>query len=383
MPRPQQTEPTLTINWVNRSASQQPRGILSYSIDSNYLVSTDEFEIEVFDSDPARLRWLQLEPVELLIHGDLVLVGRIERVDRGQNGSSVTLRGRDYFADLVQGEIDPTVKITEDQTFDDVIRYCARPYGITVTADNTGKGAGKLKPGERKPEPGQGVFDFLNRIAARLGCTLQPGTTRNVVNIDEPHYDQAPVASLFRSADPIVSISNNVEDASSTEDYTRLPTHGISSGKVAKTGESPSTASTNYNLQDVLGGVSDALLNGLSGKVDGNRRLPKGGAPDANQLYRLLYVKDDDARTAEQVERAIVRAVGERLKDTLEYRALLIDHRDEKSGKVWMPDQVLNVTDEPCDIDEPLWVASRRFSYSEGRGATTQLTMFRRGAFQV
>lgn len=383
MPRPPQTISPLTITWENRAENLRPRGILNYSIDSNYLVSTDEFEIVVYDSDPSRLRWLQLEPVQLSIYGEVVLVGRIERVERGREGSSVTLRGRDYFADIVQGEIDPTVKITEDQVFDDVIKYCGGPYGINSVVDFTGKGVKALKPGERKPDPGQGVYDFLNRIGARLGCTLQPTTNRGEIAIDAPDYTQTPATSLFRSTDPVVSRSNNIIEADSSEDYTRMPTHGVSSGKVAKTGESPTTVATSYNLQDVLGGISTELLNSLSGKVDGNRRLPKDGPPSSIALYRLLYVKDDDARSSEQIERAIVRAVSERLKDTLEYRCTLNDHRVPKTTSLWTPDTVVNVTDDPCDIEEPLWVSARRFNYAQGRGATTQLSMYRLGAFQV
>lgn len=382
MPRPPQTEPPLTISWANRAANARPRIIKSYSIDTDYLTSVDEFEVEFYDDDPARLRWLGLEPVELAIYGETVLVGRIEQVERGRSGKAVTVRGRDYFADLVQGEIDPTVNITESQTFDDVIKYCAGPCGINSVVDFTKAGVAKLQPKERKPDPGQGVYDFLNRIAARLGSTLQPTANRGEVAIDAPDYTQPPMASLLRSSDPIVSAANNVLEATSVEDYTRLPTHGVSSGKVAKAGESASPVSSKFNLQDVLGGISDALLNTLSGKVDGNRRKP-GAAGDPLQMYRLLYVKDDLARTAEQIERAIVRATAERLKDTLTYPPRVVDHKDPKSGKLWSVNSVLNVQDDVCDIEENMWVSGRRFDYSRNDGATTSLKLWRLGAFQV
>lgn len=382
MPQPQ-LEPTLTIAWPGRDDNQVPRGIVSYSIDSQYLVSTDEFEIVVIDDDPARVRWLQLEPVELSIHGEVVMVGRIERVERGGEGRAVTLRGRDYMANLVQGEIDPTVKIEESQSFEDVILYCAGPYGISSVVDFTGKGIAQLKPGERKPEPGQGVYDFLNRIAARLGCTIQPGTSADTLVLDAPQYDLPINGRLTRSSDPIVQRSNNIKSATSSEDYTRIPTHGAATGKVAKQGENAETVSFAYNLQDVLGGISDALLNGLAGKVDGNRRKPSAGAGDPSLLYRLLYVNDKDARTADQIERAITRAVGERLKDTLEYQATVVGHRDQQNGRIWTPNTVLDVVDDVCDVEERLWVAGRRFSYSQQGGAEAQLTMWRLGAFQV
>jgi prophage tail gpP-like protein len=383
MPRAPQTEPTLTINWANRAKSAQPRGIIGYSIDTSYLTSTDEFEIEVFDTDPARLRWLALEPVELLIHGEVALVGRIEQIERG--GGSVKLRGRDYFADIVQGELDPSVKITESQTFQETILYCAGPSGINSVVDFTGAGAASLQPKERKPDPGQGIFDFLNQIAARLGCTLQPTANRGEVALDAPDFAQSPSGTLLRSDDPIVQISNNVmEPTTSTEDYTRLPTHGLSSGKVAVAGENASSVQSSYNLQDVLGGISDAMLNNLSGKVDGNRRKPDAGAGDPLVLYRLLYVKDDKlSRTTEQIDHAIVRSVSERLKDTLVYSPTISGHRDETTKKVWSVNTVLDVQDSVCDIEERLWVCGRRFDYSRSSGSTTALKLWRLGAFQI
>lgn len=385
MPRPPQTEPTLTINWANRSKNTQPRRILSYSIDTDYLTSTDEFEFEVYDDDPARLRWLGLEPVELLIHEEVVLVGRVERIERGRSGSSVVLRGRDYFADLVQGELDPTVKIAESQTFQDVILFSAGPCGINSVVDFTQAGAATLQPKERKPDAGQGIYDFLNRIAARLGCTMQPTANRGEVALDKPDYAQSPAGSLLRSMDPVVQISNNViNPTTSSEDFTRLPTHGISSGKVSKAGENATTTAKAFNLQDVLGGISTELLNHLSGKVDGNRRKPDAGAGDPLVLYRLLYVKDDKhSRTPEQVTAAITRSVAERLKDTLVYSPTVVGHRDEKTGKIWSPNTVLDVQDSVCDIEERLWVSGRRFEYSPTGGATASMKLWRLGSFQI
>jgi prophage tail gpP-like protein len=379
-----QATPTLTIHWETREEARWPRAILSYSIDSQYLTSTDEFEVTLWDSDPARLRGLALEPVQLRIHGKTVLIGRVERVERGASGSAVVIRGRDYFAELVEGELDPGIKIPAEFDFNEVVPYCAGPYGISKVQSIGYLSLKGIPTGERKPEPGTGCYDFLNRMAARLGVTLQPSTVdRNTVIFSEPRYREKAIGSLLRSNDPVVQAANNVEQASSTEDYTRLPTLGLASGKVAKTGESPSTVSHTFDLAAVFGEIAPNIWQQLGDKTTSVRRTPKEGPKTDQKLYRLLYVKDDDARTDGQVARAISRASCERLKDTLEYRAQLTGHRDEKTCNVWAIDTILNVKDSVCDIEEPLWVAGVRFEYSGSQGATTTLTMWRLGSLQL
>lgn len=379
MPLP--TQSPLSIDWPLRAESLRPRGIIRYSIDAQYLVSTDEFSVTFWDSDPARLRALALEPVTLNIDGEPVLTGRIERVERGDDGRAVTVIGRDYFSELTEGHLDPSVKINADQTFADVILFCAGPYGISAVAGING--ADKLKPGERKPESGQGVYDFLNRIAARLGVTLQPSANdRTQVLLSQPDYERAPVLKIFRSTDPVASTANNVISARSAEDYTRIPTVGLSTGKVAEPGKSPSTASTEYDTAGALAGISDNVALALS-KVVAGRVKPADGHRVGPELYRLLFVKDDNARTAEQVEQAIVRAVSERAKDSLTYTASLRGHRISGDGPLYSVNTVAEVYDDPCELYANLWVSGVRYSYDRGQGSTTELTCWNLGAFYI
>jgi prophage tail gpP-like protein len=373
-----QLESPLTINWETRPEAAQPRAILAYSISSQYLVPTDEFQITFYDSDPVRLRGLALEPVQLELHGEVVLVGRIERVQRGTNGA-VSVSGRDYLSQLTESSLDPTVKITADQTLSDVILYCAGPAGIS-SVSGVG-GTGSLKPGERKPESGQSIFDFLNRIAARLGVTMQPSTSRDLVLLDKPLYQQPAAETLFRTHDPAAARSNNIVTASSTEDYTAFPTVGVSSGKVAKAGETPTTASTEYDIPLVYGDLSPRLAEAIDKTAKG-RRKPNDGPVVGSELYRLLFVKDEQSRTAEQVERAIVRAASERVKSALEYTVTMQGHRTE-TGAVRRIGTVNEVADDVCDIAEPLWVSGLRHSYERGRGSTTEMTHWILGALQL
>jgi prophage tail gpP-like protein len=75
--------------------------------------------------------------------------------------------------------------------------------------------------------------------------------------------------------------------------------------------------------------------------------------------------------------------VCERLKDSLVYRATVKGFSDYHTGAVYAVDALARVEDDVCDVHETLWVASRRFSYQEGAGTTTELECWRPGSFTI
>lgn len=389
-----QTECPLTIEWFNRPVAQQPRVIQSYELDSAYLTSTDAWSITLYDSDRTRLKNLQLEPLQLSIHGQPQLVGRIENIKRG-GGGEITVSGRDHISVLVEGNVDPVVKVTEDMTLKQVILLAAGPYGIiNVLGEgdfllrnlrsgaplSAGKDQGfpDLQPGKLKPEAGIGLYDWLNRLCARHGCTIQPGPDFGSVLLSAPNYAQSPIINLTRSVDPRSSVVNNIDRGQSNEDYSSFPTHGLAIGKIATVGESAKSAAIDF---DPLKGLSDSLKALLEGKILSERSLPTSPKSLGTKLYRFLYVKDDEARTSAQVDRAIKRAVAERLRETLDYSVTVRDHKDKESGHIFAVDTIATVNDEVCEISEPMWVASRKFTYQQGQGAVTELNLWRPGSF--
>jgi prophage tail gpP-like protein len=391
------TECPLTIEWDDLEEARRPRVVTAYSLDSAFLTSTDEWSVTVYDTDPERLRWLALAPLRLLIHGKHQLCGRVEHVARGRNGNEVTITGRDHLAALVETNIDPTVRVTEDMTLAAAILAAAGPCGITEVWDETGgqlsslksgappsngiaRGFPDLQPGNLKPEPGMGIYEWLNRIAARQGCTLQPGPTRESIYLSEPHYDQPPIATFRRSRDPAESRRNNVVEATSDENYSTFPTCGLATGKIAATGKKAEAAGKTYDVKKVIEEAAPALAAKIGARIISTRVLPTAAAPDPLLLYRFLYLKDEESRKPEQVERAITRAVSERLRETLTYRATVRGHIDPDSGYVFATDSIATVRDEVCDLDERLWIAERSFSYQRGQGARSTLTMWRPGS---
>jgi prophage tail gpP-like protein len=116
-----------------------------------------------------------------------------------------------------------------------------------------------------------------------------------------------------------------------------------------------------------------------------SERQQKGKVADQvaqGALYRLLVYRDENARTAEQIEAAARRCVAERLKDTLYYHATVKGHADPRTGAIWTVDTMVNVDDDVADVHEPLWIESRTLRFGSG-GAETDLVCWRPESFTL
>lgn len=379
-----------------------------YSLESDYTVSTDGWELEVYEEDAkriAKLRDIELQPVEILIDGAQQILGRVDVSDIGGDGSAVTLQGRDYLADIVECHVDPALKFKEQMTLGDALKLALSPCGISTVADpdeiaiqnvrsgrklkwKSGKTFKAIKLEDFKPEPNTGLFDICNRLVARHGATLQPSNKRDTIIVDAPDYKQSPVATLKRTKDQNLSGAVNIITASARRDYSHMPTAALFTSKNGRGGEGGAKLEVNLDfrkLADAFGGELKAKLPRIAAGTDKAARRKPGSATglESGQLYRFLYARDDESRNSEQLLAAAKRSVAQRLKDTLVYRCKLRGHRDEKSGAIWAVNTIVQVDDDICNVHEPLWIHSRRFSNSPTEGATTELVCWRPEAFQI
>jgi len=385
--------------------------IKSWSLDSDYMTSCDGFEFVVVDADPDNLRDLEGQPVTLTVSGAVQLVGRIDTTERGGDGLAVTCAGRDYLADLVECNIDPTFVIKEKQTLGDAILGACAPIGITKLAPHSdvqvmldirqgvpgktrlskgAKAANRSKQFETinlddlKPDMGQGIYEFLNPICQRHNCTIQPTHTRDTLLIAGPFYDQAAGFKIVRlRADE--GTTNNVMSATARRNYSAFPSMIIVQGQGApRSGEGTSSAQITidtWSEAQHFGGELARTLNSIT--WSGRRKPTDKSALPIDKIYRLNIFRDDKARNATEIENAGRRLFAEHLKNTLEYRVKLRGHIDPYTGALWSHDTIVTVDDDVCDIHEDLWVKGRRFSYDATDGPTTELTCLRPGSFEI
>jgi hypothetical protein len=431
-------EPQLTVRFeeLGRDVVLQK----GWSIDSSYLTPTDGFEFTLYDTDRAKLRGLELQPVDLRIDDHSQCLGRVDMTERGSDGTAITCKGRDYLSDLTECHVDPTLQIKKEMSLETAMLIGCGVVGIdTIVSDDeltmqqirTGRRIKKkTKQAKRhkkkledyKPNPGESLFAFYNRIVARLGGTIQPGDRRNVLRITAPRYDTDPVATITRLIDPAPAERNLVISATATRDFSSFPTFVLVAGKVVTVGttRAPSYAKLTVcrsgvgvfrspddkfevpyrvledeqvsiqkqldrkaSTTDLAKVLNKELAEILGRSVVPGRRLPSSSPAAPGPLYRLLYQKDAESGNQDQIDRLAVRCFAQKFRETLSYRVTLRGHVDPLTGTIWSVDTMVRVKDEVCEVDEPLWVMGRRFSFAPGSGAQTELELIRPGSFQI
>lgn len=398
----------LTVHFEESGRDESTR-ILGWSINAAYLTSTDGFEFDILpDTSIVDFRDLELQPVELLVQNGSgancsQLLGRIDRTSLGGQGSVVSCSGRDYLADLVECNVDPTFLVKEGMSVGDALTLVCQPCGIdTIVTDDdialenirTGHDPIKSRAKKKKNavplqdlqprQGGEGIYEFCNRIAARHGATIQPGNARNVLQLNPPDFKQDPQYAIRVSASGKGS-KNNVVTATAERDYSRFPTYVLAYGKQGgRSDEKAGALRKTFDVLTLAQQYSPEMSRILkSARIVGGRSIPGRGGQKAGPLYRLLVVTDRDARTDDQLMFAAQRALAERLKDTLSYRVTLRGHFDVDSGAIWTVNTMVRVTDEIRGIDEPLWIAERTLAYSTDNGATTELVCWRPDSFVI
>ena len=371
--------------------------VTKWSIDSEFLVSTDGFEFEFIGETPEARSGLPLAPVELRIDGQTMLHGRIDITVQGDKGPSiVTVRGRDYIADLVEGDIDPNVTVAAGATLEDAILQACAPYGITGVEGPEARQLARTKKQQKptkkprkrqlkddRPQAGQCVYDWSNRILARHSLTMQPASAPEKVVLQAPNYSQESCGRIIRKVSKSGEIPSNVVKGVATRDWSKMPTYALFAGRQGDPTEKSARTKNTWDIGTVASGYAGELYEIASQWMLYGRRSPKTrSAIVPRALYRLLYWRDELAKTQEQIDASALRAVAERLKDTLQYEVTLRGLVNPDTGYYWATDTIVDVDDDVADVHEKMWVAGRRFAF-DGQNLTTVLRCWRPGSFEI
>ncbi len=385
---------TVRFNLLQRTETR----FKSWSIDSAYLTSTDGFSFDLYTGGRDDIFGLELQPCELIVNGASQVLGRIDKTRVGHDGSVLSCEGRDYIADLVECNVDPNVKVAPKSQLDDALLGAMLPCAIDSVTDfenvlysevRTGK---KIKRSKRrrkkrplqdyKPKPGEGIYEFCNRLIARHGATIQPSSVRTEVVIDSPDYTQEPLYNLVRTDDPTNSVKNNIIQGVAERDYSKFPTYVLFVGNGGSPGKQSGGITKLFKMLELAEAFNSEMGAILRNAIAPDRnRAADPGAPGI--LYRLLYHRDKEARTEDDLLFAAKRAIAERLKDTLAYTCTVKGHTNALTGAVYSVNTMANVDDAMTNVHEPLWIAKRTLRYSESEGALTDLELWRPESFQI
>jgi prophage tail gpP-like protein len=195
-----------------------------------------------------------------------------------------------------------------------------------------------------KPHPGETVYAYLQRHAARFGLMIW-GTADGSVVLGRPHYDQAPLYEL-RMRQGADGVANNVEKFHQRTSSKNRPSEVHVYGK--------STNGDQY-----------------ASKV---HAIVKDDEIDTMGLWRPLTISDPNARNFEEAERRARREMSLRRQTGDVIHAIVRDHSSDQ-GVVYSTDTIASVVWDKRGIADDRYVVSRTFTRSRGQGTQTHLEL--------
>lgn len=371
--------------------------LISYRLDSDFTIPSDSWEFTVYDGEnPAGLRrkFYPWRTVSLNVDGRTQVLGRIFETSGG-GSSELTVRGRDYIADLADPNVNPKLKLKKEESIAAAMLRIFEPFGVnTITSDGfatarnilTGKtpasaapeDLGSVKIDEFKAQYGQGCFEMANAIAARHGYTIQPAGDRTKLALARPDYDQPVTYTLSRGSE------GNILSGSASRDWSRVPT------LVKVMGQGHHSSRGASRAEHRLPAIGDTAPNKLSESSEVQRMLRslhldffehKEGEGAKSGIYRPIFFEDKAAKNLAQVERAARRMLAERLRPTLQYQCTMRGHTDPRTGATYAVDTMAHVEDAIEDVSEPMWIQARTFRNDGTSGPLTDLTLIRPGTW--
>lgn len=390
----------------------------NYSTTSAFMTTCGEFSCEIFEPDFDKFRTLRDKiaiygrRVQILVNGVLQMYAIVERTNIGDDGTCLTVAGRDYISDVFVSDLDKRLSIGGGTSLDKAVLKIFLPFGISkidFTGNNTtrglltGLGKNQFKSlnssitdprksilPDTRSEPNAKVFEFANKISAKQGFTIQPTTSIDTVSLCEPEYESDPIYfGLYRYLDQ-QNPKNNIVSGSVSRDFSECPT------VITNYGTIPSSDGYDYEQANFERAVFSPVIDGVASPpalfpeiqnnieftrifaettVIGSRFIPGKSKADPNAIYRPSFFNDKKSTTATQLKNVMRRQLSGRFAKTLQCTYKVSGHT--QNGIIWTTDTIVPVVDEVGGVEENLWIESRTFSYTRGEGATTTLKCWR------
>jgi prophage tail gpP-like protein len=299
-------------------------------------------------------------------NGHPVLGGFLDsaEIEASREGISISVTGRDILSPVVDSNVDPRLAVKKGMSLTDLAKLLFNDhFQLPVTihdtdaavADGRNKALGKPvqakpKKGRKKttdplkeiyPKANEGGFQYFARFAHRVGYHARALPDGKGIVLLTPTYNQEPAGELRlkRGAD---GRSNTIEKARVRSDNTRVPSHVYVRGKGAKPGDKSNPIGFAVNKD----------------------------AP----FFKPFYVTDDDSSTKDHTDAVARFVMGKALREAFTYEVTVRGFSDPLTKRIYTVDSVLQVHDEVCGVEGPMWVESRTLRKSR-QGTFTDLKL--------
>lgn len=417
-----------------------------YTYTQAFLVPCPAWSFSVSDEDTTLTSELLVPEarVELVLNGRVQCSGFIDKktVESGaQNGTVVTVQGRDILGPVVRATMDPIFKFTSGISVPELVATVLKPFGIAmiynadlwnlsvITGYEKGSGGGQstvkarvqrstpnadgtvtlsydtsdativisstrpdlkaLTVQDAKPHAGEGCYAYLERLLRRLGLTLWAAADGSAVIIDKADFTSAPRQKITRKrTDPR---ANNVLRGVVETDWTSQPSCIVATGFGG--GKDVEKSKLRVIMVNELVGLDDTgkplpEVANIIARYKGAKLLPVRSElvpfrrPLGDQkIARPFFLKDDESKNLAQLESFTRREMANRQGQALTATYDVVGHTFD--GHPWAVNTNIAVEDEVLDVSRTMWLRERTFTKTPSGGTTSTLKLILPYALQI
>jgi len=298
------------------------------------------------------------EACRILDEGDLILTGNIERLDVNYavGSHNITLSGRDKTGDIVDSSLRAVGDFNPPITLKRCIQLAIRDIGASLSViDRSGVESFQSAADMVAPEPGQGAFEFIEKLSRKRQVLLtSDGAANVVITRAASTRSTGALQNILGAADNnIVSGSISYDGTGRFRDYT--------------------FASSLNPIALIKAGVTDLVdIASQSGDVT-DATIRRG--------RQLVLQSESSLSSGNNRERALWEADLRKARGRL-YSVTVHGFRTG-DGDLWAVNTVVPVVDDFAGINGDMLINEVTFNYSVDQGSTTAITLVPPNAYTL
>ncbi len=385
---------------------------ISYTFHTDFMTPNASWSFECADNNYFDLFKLiqNGQKVALKVNGKITATGYVDQINivSSRNGGTIMqVRGRDTLGPACDSTVDPKFKFDGLQTCKDVVLKLMNPFGFDefevddiknlqrltgttniLSTDETGtkiisKSINAPMNSKFKPHPGEGVYEFCERLGRRFGYHIWADASGHRLHLGQPNFIKKPLYKVIHQNDtPRDNLLNVAIESTVSYDWTKQPSVIIAEG---------AGGGGHFRKQS----IKVLMVNELLGESDSPEVAAlKKQYPEAKVIKRRSYIKrpekivpktafakplflyDDESKNKEQLTNYVRRAMAEFQSSFLKVTYTVNRHSQKSSrteSAIWTPNTMVDVYDVINDIKGPMWIKARTFTKDRHGGTKTTI----------
>lgn len=368
---------------------------------------------------------MQLGAKITMVVNDLVQFnGFVDQISTSLSNGSIeqSYRCRDFLGRLADSYLDPTFKVSEKLTLLEAMKATVKKAGYdydivgdsdaesglitgrkvayinkSKTARGQKKTLDRLISKDTKAQKGEGVYQYLDRIAKAHGLCLWAGTDGRTIYVSTPTFDQSAHYKLVHRLD---GRGNNIKGLSVELNCDSQPSFIYGEAKPASKAGNATTlrriAVNEFVGYDRAGGSKRGFTPYVKSVLDEKKKIgavlmsanadleaimSAGLVKNLPLDCRGVFLEDTISHNEQELDFAIRRKLAEAQRNFLKYTITMPFH--SLNDVVFGINTVASLVDESNRFDGELWIVSRTLSGGTGSGQETALELIPKYAYAI